>query len=508
MDRRAFGSVLLGPVNQSPRSLRIRVQLLLTSLLIVTNLIGAGIVFLLAVVVIPGPRPNSELALALAISVPVYIGSAVLIGAVWGTTVALRSLRWAIEDAEPDERERREALRVPWALTRMQFLLWAAAVGLFTGLELWLQPSRALTTSFTVAITAIVVPSIAYLLSEFALRPVAARALSDGVPVGSRAAGVGRRMLVFWWLGTGVPVLGLILVSILSLTRDNITLTKLNVVVLVIGAVVLTFGLFVTWLNARAIVSPIKAVRDAMQKVEEGDFDAEVSVYDGSELGRLQAGFNRMVGGLREREHLRDLFGRHVGRDVASAAAAGTIELGGETRVVSVLFVDLTGSTGFATRRTPAEVVSVLNRFFGVVVDEVDAHGGLVNKFMGDAVLAIFGAPADLEDHAGRALAAARTMAARLAEEVPEIGAGIGIATGEAVAGNVGAHSRFEYTVIGDAVNAASRLTDLAKAVDGSVLAMWETVEAAAPGEAERWRRHDDVRLRGRASETSTAVPC
>ena len=221
------------------------------------------------------------------------------------------------------------------------------------------------------------------------------------------------------------------------------------------------------------------SVHHALLDVEQGDLDVEVVVYDGTEIGLLQSGFNQMVSGLREREHLRDLFGRHVGKDVAAAAADGSVELGGETRVVSVLFVDLVGSTTFAAEKSPAEVVAMLNRFFAVVVDEVDQRHGLVNKFVGDAVLAIFGAPVELPGHAGAALSAARAMAARLAEEVPEIGAGIGVATGEVVAGNVGHQSRFEYTVIGDAVNTAARLTDLAKEVPGKVLATWASVEAA-----------------------------
>jgi len=232
-----------------------------------------------------------------------------------------------------------------------------------------------------------------------------------------------------------------------------------------------------------------------------------VEVYDGTELGQLQAGFNQMVAGLREREKLRDLFGRHVGRDVAAAAALGDAELGGETRVVSVLFIDIVGSTTMATEHEPAEVVALLNRFFGVVVEEVDRHAGLVNKFIGDAALAVFGAPVELDDHATRALATGRAMAARLAEEVPELDAGIGVATGEAVAGNVGDESRFEYTVIGDAVNAAARISDLAKKVDGRLLAAQESVEAADHAEAERWSEHETVTLRGRGTETVLARP-
>jgi adenylate cyclase len=132
--------------------------------------------------------------------------------------------------------------------------------------------------------------------------------------------------------------------------------------------------------------------------------------------------------------------------------------------------------------------------------------GGLVNKFMGDAVLAIFGAPTDLPDHAGAALAAARGIASRLAGEVPEIGAGIGVSTGRAVAGNVGHRSRFEYTVIGDAVNAAARLTELAKDVDGRVLVASASVTAADPAEQRRWREHGAPVLRGRDEPTPTSV--
>ena len=106
-------------------------------------------------------------------------------------------------------------------------------------------------------------------------------------------------------------------------------------------------------------------------------------------------------------------------------------ELGGEGRMASVLFVDLEGSTAYATEHDPGEVVAMLNRFFGVVVDEVDERGGLVNKFIGDAVLAVFGAPVALDDHAAAALGAARAIATRLAEELPELGVGVGVATGE-----------------------------------------------------------------------------
>ncbi len=502
----AYGSILLGSADQPAARLRIRIQVILTILLVATNLIGAGIVLVLSTLVIPSPSPDHGTVVALAVGVPVYVGVAVFVGTIWGTAGALRALRWFIDDRDPDDEERVTALGVPWFLTRIQAVLWLAADVLFTLLAVLLQPERALTTALTVGIAALVVCGIAYLFSELALRPVAARALSGEERIKVRGLGIRRRMLLFWGLGTGAPVAGLVVVAILTLTLEDVSLTKLTVVVLVLSAVVLCFGLLITWLNARAVVSPVLAVRDAMQAVESGDFDGELQVYDGTELGQLQAGFNQMVRGLRDREKLRDLFGRHVGRHVAEAAANGEVELGGETREASVLFVDLIGSTELAAERDPVEVVDLLNRFFAVVVEEVDRRDGLVNKFIGDAVLAVFGAPVDLDEHAAHALSAGRAMAERLVDEVPELAAGIGVATGRVVAGNVGEESRFEYTVIGDAVNSAARLTELAKEVDGRLLATWESVEAAGD-EAESWQRHDTVTLRGRQSETVLAVP-
>ncbi|MCX6401877.1 MAG: adenylate/guanylate cyclase domain-containing protein [Propionibacteriales bacterium] len=514
--RSPFGSRLLGPRDQPPRRLRIRVQLLLTIMLVSTNVVGALVVFVINTWAIPSPGPTTEMVVALAIAIPTYVAAAVVIGAIWGTTTSLKALRWATQpDVDPDHVQRAQALRVPLALTTMQFLLWLAATVLFTLLTVIIQPSRALGTGLTVGIGGVVVAGISYLFTEFSLRPIAARALADTrVTQKLRGVGVGPRMTIFWVLGTGAPVIGLMIAAILALLpNSDATLHQLAIVAIVVCSVVLVFGFLLTELNARSVVSPLLSLRDAMEAVEAGDLDTDVVVYDGTELGQLQSGFNDMVAGLQEREKIRDLFGRHVGQEVAAAAAAlgaGEIELGGETRVCSVLFVDLVGSTTYATQHGPAEVVGVLNRFFAVVVDEVDVHHGLVNKFIGDAVLAIFGAPVEHADHAAAALSAARAMATRLAVEVPEVGAGIGVATGQVVAGNVGHEQRFEYTVIGDAVNSAARLTDLAKDVPGCVLAAWDSVEAARTDgspEADQWVEHGEATLRGRSGTTRLAVP-
>ena len=350
------------------------------------------------------------------------------------------------------------------------------------------------------------VSAIAYLFSEFALRPVAARALSGEERLHVRGLAYADGCCSSGASAPGAGP-GLVVVAILALTRRDVSLTKLAVVVLVLGGVVLLFGLLVTGPNARAVVAPIIAVRHAMEQVEEGDLDAEVQVYDGTELGQLQAGFNEMVArAARARAPARPLraprrhatWPRRPPRDV---------ELGGETRVVSVLFVDIIGSTTLATERTPAEVVELLNRFFGVVVEEVDRHDGLVNKFIGDAALAIFGAPVELEDHAGQALAAGRAMAAGSPRRCPSSRPASASPPARRWPATSASESRFEYTVIGDAVNAAARLTELAKDVDRPAARRLGVGRGGRRGRGTHWKQHDTVTLRGRSTETVLARP-
>jgi adenylate cyclase len=230
-------------------------------------------------------------------------------------------------------------------------------------------------------------------------------------------------------------------------------------------------------------------------------------VDDGSEVGQLQAGFNRMAEGLCERERIRDLFGRQVGEDVARAALRDGAGLGGEEREVGALFVDLVGSTAMATAKPPTEVVRVLNRFFQVVVEVTEREGGLVNKFEGDAALCVFGAPVRRDDPAGDALRCARRLAERLARDVPEVDVGIGVSAGTAVAGNVGAEHRFEYTVIGDPVNEAARLCALAKERPERVLASHEALERASAQERAAWSGSEPALLHGRDAPTLLATP-
>ena len=204
---------------------------------------------------------------------------------------------------------------------------------------------------------------------------------------------------------------------------------------------------------------------------------------------------------------MRDLFGRYVGEDVARRALERGTELGGQERDVAVLFIDLVGSTELAATRPPGEVVGLLNEFFRVVVDTVQDHGGFVNKFQGDAALCIFGAPIEHPDAAGAALTAARELHDELLRVLGPTEFGIGVSAGRAIAGHIGAQARFEYTVIGDPVNEAARLTELAKLEEGHVLASAIAVSGALDAEALCWQVGEIVELRGRAAPTQLARP-
>jgi adenylate cyclase len=152
-------------------------------------------------------------------------------------------------------------------------------------------------------------------------------------------------------------------------------------------------------------------------------------------------------------------------------------------------------------------VLALLNRLFAVVVDVVDAHDGWINKFLGDAALAVFGAPEPLDDHAGAALASARALAEALTLAVPELDFGIGVATGTVVAGHLGDERRYEYTLIGDMVNVAARLTDRAKRQPHRITADAESIGCAGTAEQAHWRSATVEHLRGRVEPVAVSVP-
>jgi adenylate cyclase len=333
------------------------------------------------------------------------------------------------------------------------------------------------------------------------------RALSANAPREPALPGVDARVLLAFAVSAGAPLVALAGLGAAALWDGGVPADKLALTAVVLGGAALTSGLLAMKLVSRSFAQALRGMREAIAHVERGNLDTEVRIYDGSELGVVQAGFNSMVAGLRERERLRDLFGRHVGHSVANSALERGAVLGGEHREAAVLFVDLIGSTALASERDASEVMALLNRYFGIVVDVAHAHNGWVNKFEGDGALCVFGAPHDMDDPAGCALSAARELDGRLRNELPELKAAIGVSAGRVVAGNVGHAERFEYTVIGDPVNEAARLTQLAKETEGRVLASACTLDRVTSREQWRWRDDGEASLRGRPEPTQLVIP-
>ena len=503
-----YGSWLLGNVNESQQRRRVRIQVILTVFILLTNLLGIAVAIVIVAFVFPVPSVFTDVPPWLTFGVsPAYIALALGIGTFWVTRRIVRSLRWAIEERTPDRTDQRNTFAAPWRVARTVLVLWGVGAILLTTLYGMHDTDFIPRFLFSVSFSGVVVATACYLITEFALRPVAAQALEAGPPPRRLTAGIMGRTMLVWLLGSGVPVMGIAVTAIFALSLRNLTPTQFAFAVLSIAAVTLVFGFVLMWLLSWLTATPVRVVRTALKHVENGDLDCNVVVFDGTELGELQRGFNSMVEGLKERERVRDLFGRHVGREVAAAAEQERPKLGGEERHVAVIFVDLIGSTQLVSGRPATEVVELLNRFFAVIVEEVDRHHGFVNKFEGDAALAVFGAPNHLDHPEDEALAAARAIAERIRAEVPECEAGIGVAAGEAVAGNVGAKERFEYTVIGEPVNEAARLCELAKSKPGRLLASSDAVANATDNEARQWSLGDTVTLRGLDQPTRLAVP-
>ncbi len=493
-----YGSLLLGQTSESPARRGARIQLILTLFIITVNALGIAVVVLLVAVAFSNPSVFTDVPKWLpAIALPCYAVSTLGLGTWWITARTIDDLRWSIEGRSPSRVDQRNVFLTPWRIAIAHMVSWGAGAIVFTGLYGHYNTDFIPRVGLAVLFCGAMVATGSYLFAEFALRPVAAMALAAGTPPRRFAPGILGRTMTVWMVSSGLPLIGFGLTALFSLILRNLTEGQLEVAILISSAAALIVGFILMWIQAWLTATPVRMVRAALRRVEEGDLSASVVVFDGTELGELQRGFNSMVAGLRERERVRELFSRHVGREVAAAAELHQPELGGEERHVAVLFIDVVGSTKMVTSRPPMEVVDLLNRFFSVIVEEVDRHRGLVNKFEGDAALAVFGAPVTLDNPESDALAATRAVARRLKLEVPECPARIGAASGQVVAGYVGAKERFEYTVIGEPVNEAARLAELARSEPSRALASAATIAAASEREQRFWRLGRPMRLRG-----------
>lgn len=246
--------------------------------------------------------------------------------------------------------------------------------------------------------------------------------------------------------------------------------------VLVAVGVATTVSLELTIMLSKSILRPIADLQRATEAVREGRYDVAVPVTGADELGELAASFNQMVSGLRERERIREAFGTYLDEEIAEYILSEGFSEQGVEREVSILFCDVEDFTAFAAHATATEVVARLNELFETVVPIVARHGGHVDKFEGDGLLAVFGAPEPHPDHADRAVRAAVEMAAAVnGGDGMGFRIGVGVNTGRVVAGNIGGGGRLNFSVIGAPVNVAQRAESATRRTGDDVLITAET---------------------------------
>ncbi|MDX1967217.1 MAG: adenylate/guanylate cyclase domain-containing protein [Planctomycetaceae bacterium] len=249
---------------------------------------------------------------------------------------------------------------------------------------------------------------------------------------------------------------------------------------LTVGLLAIGFGLAGAWATSNLVLEPVYALRRVAESVRSGDLEVRVDVLRADEFGSLIGTVNEMIVELREKQKLEDLFGRHVGREAARkllTQAPGAPA--GVEQVLTVLFADLRGFTSRSERISASRAVAMLNGYFTEMVDVIEqVHGGMVNKFLGDGMMALFGAIDGRGNHADKAVEAALTMMDRLQQfnldceflDGQPLEMGIGICTGTAIVGSIGSERRGEFTAIGSTVNLASRIESHTKQVRAPVL--------------------------------------
>src|SRR4051812_36571691 len=240
-------------------------------------------------------------------------------------------------------------------------------------------------------------------------------------------------------------------------------------------ALVLSYEL--TVLLSRSVTAPIAELRRGLAQVRGGEYEARVPVVTSDELGELSHEFNQMALGLAEREQMREAFGTYLDRDIVPLILSGRFPREGVEVTVSIMFVDVRGFTAFAERAEATEVVAALNAIFEVMVPIIARHGGHVDKFMGDGLLATFGAPEGYADHADRAVAAGVEIVEAINRPDAELLVGVGVNTGAVVAGSIGGAGRLNFSIIGDPVNTAARVEAATRDTGDDLLITRDTCE-------------------------------
>lgn len=308
-----------------------------------------------------------------------------------------------------------------------------------------------------------------YLVVEAGMRPVLVDIASEVSPRLAASSALSLRTKLLAALPLINVITGLV---VAALTSGGDGGADLGIAVLVAVGVATTISMELTIMLSKSILRPLADLRKATDEVAEGNFDCAVPLTTADELGELTASFNQMVKGLGERDRIRRAFGTYLDQEVADYILSDGFSEEGLEAEVSVLFCDVKDFTGFAGGAEARDVVESLNRLFEVVVPIIAAEGGHIDKFEGDGLMAVFGAPQRFPDHAERAVRAGIEINRRvnISGEGGPLEVGIGINTGPVLAGAIGGAGRLNYSVIGDAVNIAARVEAETRNTEADVL--------------------------------------
>ena len=309
---------------------------------------------------------------------------------------------------------------------------------------------------------------ISFSIGELLARPmleIIAERLPEDFELSSDGLPIAKRLMIA--LPTYTMAAAALVAAIVGHGRGAGAMAWTVAVVMLIGVALSTE---LTVLLGDSISTPITRLRTHVDRVRHGDYTVRTPVLSNDEFGLLARDINVMTRGLQEREEIREAFGVYMDRGVVDLILSGEFPPEGVQVVSSILFCDVRGFTSYAEKATAPQVIATLNEMFSVMVPIVERHGGHVDKFLGDGLLAVFGAPEFYVDHADRAVAAAREIVAAVANGGSGLEVGAGVNTGSVVAGPLGGAGRLNFSVIGDAVNVAARVEAATRETGDDVL--------------------------------------
>jgi len=484
------------------------------------NGIGAMATFFYLNVIDPPPIAQETIRTVETFYIVAFISTLTLtliFGTFMGNHIKKRINQWyfAVQSGEKDPADfpdsvRRDVLNYPLYSAGITAIMWGISGIIFALLNLSYRILFGI-----VGVGGVISTIISYLAGELIWRPIIPFFFPDGDLSSAHAFRLpvlGRLLIAFLFIGIVPPAL---LVN-LSWQRAQLLLTAPNPATVLdnlrlLQIFILGFNFIASiglaLLITRSITNPLNILQQAMGRVKENDLNTHVSVTTNDELGYLGENFNEMTAGLRQGEMLRNILNIYVSPEVAREALEHGTKLGGELIECTVLFSDIRGFTSIAETLPPDELMSLLNRYMSTMVDVIVEKGGMVNKFGGDSLLALFGTPLNpTDDHAKEAVLSAEAMFRALntfnrdpiSRQASTLQIGIGIATGTVVVGNIGGRERIEYTVIGDTVNLASRLEEKTKEVESNLLISEETYQQAAQKLTLQAQRLPEINVKGK----------